>query len=82
MKSVTLQVDDEIAALGELVKQEAIDIKAAKGIAVYLTDAIPAVITLAGNYQKLGDDVKNPDDLAYLVKCIAEAFIPPKPVTP
>lgn len=76
MKAVTLQVDDEVAALGDLVKKEAADIAAKAGIAVELTDAIPAVITLAGNYQKLSADVKSPDDIAYLVKCLAEAFIP------
>lgn len=76
MKSVTLSVDDEVAALGDLVAQEVADIKAAKGIAVELTDAIPAVLQLATNYQKLGADVKNPDDLAYLVRCLAAAFIP------
>lgn len=78
MKQVTLQVDDEVAAIGDLVKQEAADIKAQKGIAVELADAVPCILALAGNYSKLGDDVKSPDDLAYLVKCLAEAFIPPK----
>lgn len=82
MKSVTLQVDDEVAALGDLVIQEAADIKAQKGIVVELTDAIPAVISLAGNYAKLSDDIKSPDDLAYLVRCLATAFIPPKVVAP
>lgn len=77
MKQVTLQVDDEVAALGDLVIQEVADIKASKGIAVELTDAIPAVITLAGNYQKLSADLKSPDDIAYLAKCLAAAFIPP-----
>ncbi len=77
MKTVTLNVDDEVAALGDLVVQEIADIKAAKGIVVELTDAIPAAISLAGNYQKLGADLKNPDDIAYLIKCIAGALIPP-----
>lgn len=77
MKTITLQVDDEVAALGDLVVQEIADIKAKKGIAVELTDAIPAAISLAGSYQKLGADLKNPDDIAYLVKCLAGALIPP-----
>ncbi len=76
MKSVTLQVDDEIAALGDLLIQEVADIKASKGVAVELSDAVPAVIALAGSYQKLGADLKSPDDIAYLVKCVAAAFIP------
>ncbi len=76
MKTVTLNVDDEIAALGDLVVLEIADIKAKKGVATYLTDAIPAVITMAGNYQKIGADLKSPDDIAYLVKCIAGALIP------
>lgn len=76
MKSVTLQVDDEIAALGDAVIQEVADIKAAKGVAVYAADLIPLAVSLSANYSKLGADVKNPDDLAYLVKCIATAFIP------
>lgn len=78
MKSVTLSVHDEVAALGDLVTKEAADIKAKAGIAVELTDAIPAVISLAANYKNLGDDLKSPDDIAYLVKCVAAAFIPPK----
>lgn len=78
MKTISLQVDDEVAALGDLVKTEVADIKASKGIATELADAIPAVITLAGNYQKLAEDVKSPDDIAYLVKCLAEAFLPAK----
>lgn len=81
MKAITLQVDDEVAALGDLVVLEVADIKAKKGIAVELTDAIPAVISLAGNYQKLSADLKSPDDIAYLVKCIAGALIP-APVVP
>ncbi len=82
MKSITLNVDDEVAALGDVVLQEIADIKAAKGIVVELTDAIPAAISLAANYQKLGADLKSPDDIAYLVKCIAAALIPaPAPTT-
>lgn len=77
MKSVTLNVDDEVVVLGDAVIQEVADIKAQKGIAVYLTDLIPLGVSLAANYQKLGADVKNPDDIAYLVKCLASAFIPP-----
>lgn len=78
MKSVTLQVDDEVAALGDLIVKEAADIKAKTGVVAELTDAVPALIAVAGAYQKLGADVKSPDDLAYLVRCAATAFIPPK----
>lgn len=77
MKTITLNVDDEVAALGDLIIKEAADIKAKSGIAAELSDAVPALITLAGNYQKLGADAKSPDDLAYLVRCAAQAFIPP-----
>lgn len=76
MRTVTLNVDDEVGALGDLVIQEAADIKAAKGIVVELTDAVPAVLSMATNYSKLGADVKSPDDIAYLARCLAQAFIP------
>lgn len=77
MRTVQLSVDDEVAALGDVVVQEIADIKAKKGIVVELTDAIPAAISLAGNYQKLSADLKSPDDIAYLVRCLASALIPP-----
>lgn len=82
MKSVTLQVDDEVAALGDLIIQEKADLDAKLGLSAELAHAVPALLTLTSNYQKLSADVKNPDDIAYLVKCLADAFIPKAKATP
>lgn len=77
MQQVQLQVDDEVKSLGDVIVQEVADIKAKKGLAIELSDAVPALLALGGNYAKLPADAKNPDDLAYLVKCIASAIFPP-----
>lgn len=76
MQTVQLSVADEVKALGDAVAQEVADIKAKKGIAVYIGDFMPALLSLASNYQNLGNDIKQPDDIAYLVKCAAGIFLP------
>lgn len=81
MESIVLMVDSEIKALGETLVSEIADIKAKKGLAIYLSDASPALLSLAANYSKVGADIKKPDDIAYLVKCLALALLPaPAPV--
>lgn len=83
MKTVTLQVDDEVSALVDLVAVEVADIKAKKGAAAEIADAIPSLLALASGYQKLGADVKSPDDIAYLVQGIAKILLPaPAAATP
>jgi len=76
MQQVTLNVADEVKALGDAIGVEVADIKAKKGVAVYVSDLMPALVSLAGSYQALPADIKQPDDIAYLVKCISAAVLP------
>jgi uncharacterized membrane protein len=78
MVTVTLQVADEVVALVETAKKEIADIKAQKGIAVYLGDLMPAILALANNYQNLLSDLKQPDDIAYIASVLG-AFLLPAP---
>lgn len=76
MQQVQLSVADEVKALGDAVIAEIADVKAKKGAAVYMADATPALLSLAGNYANIGADLKSPDDLAYLVRCVGQALLP------
>lgn len=76
MQAVTLQVADEIKALGDALIAEGADIAAKKGLPAEIADAMPALLSLAGSYQALPMDVKKAESIAYLGYCVAKAFLP------
>ena len=79
MAQVSLQVADEVKQVVDGLMQEWADIKAQKGLAVELTDAMPIVMAGLSNYQKLAADIKSADNIAYLVLELAKALLPAAP---
>lgn len=78
MQSIQLSVDDEVVAIADGAAKEYADFSSKAGMSAEITDAIPMVIALAGNYAKLSADSKNPDDWAYLVKRVLDVVLAPK----
>lgn len=74
MVQVQLQVDDEVKAAGDALKQLIVDIKAKKSVAQIAADVLPNLLAAAGGFQNLGADLKKADNEAYLAKCLSEAL--------
>lgn len=75
-RAVTLNVDDEFAALGDAIGVLIADIKAGKSALVDLEDAIAKLVPAVGAFQNIAVDVKKVDNQVYLVKAIADALEP------
>lgn len=74
MQSVTLQVADEVAAVGTALAALGAQIKA-KGTVIqdviaFVTPLVTAVATL----QNLSTDIKTADNQAYLLDCVLHMF--------
>lgn len=76
MAQVSLQVSDEVKQIVDGLALEWADIKAKKGLAVELTDAMPIVMAALSNYQRLAEDIKQADNVAYLCQVLAKLLLP------
>lgn len=74
MQQVTLQVADEVKALGDALAALAADIKAQKATAQIVSDILPGFLIAAGSYQNLAADMKTVDDQAYVAYALAKAL--------
>lgn len=70
MQTKTLNVADEIAALGDALQALIGDIVAKKSVAQITTDVLPNVIAAVSGYSAIGTDIALADDDAYLVRAI------------
>lgn len=80
MKQVTMNVDDEFAAAGDLIAILIADISAKKDVATIAADALPKAIAVVGAYQNFAADIKKVDNQLYLLKVILGALEPAAPV--
>lgn len=76
MQSVPLSVDDEVKSLGDALSMLVSDIKAKKGTAAIIGDALPLLMSAVAGYAAIGADIKKLDNQVYLLKCLAGALEP------
>lgn len=76
MKTVTLNVDDEFAALSEALKVLIIDIKAGKTALEDVKDVFAALVVAVDGFKNIAVDAKKVDNQVVLLKGILEALEP------
>ena len=76
MQPITLNVSPEFVALGTAITGVISDIKAGKTVAQDIEDAVTALIGAVGSVAAVGNDIKAPENQAYLAYCFLKAFEP------
>lgn len=74
VQQVTLNVDDEIKALGDALATLISDIKAKKSVAQIASDLLPGLMAAVSGYQNIGGDLKKVDDQTFLVHALSKAL--------
>ena len=70
MQTVSLQVADEIKALGDALQVLIADIIAKKSVTAIAADALPNLMGAVSGYQNMVADIQLADDEAYLVRSL------------
>jgi hypothetical protein len=76
MQQVSLQVADEIKALGDALALLIGDIKAGKPAAGIAADVLPALLPAISGLQAIGLDIKLPENQVYIIYALAKALEP------
>ncbi len=76
MQAVSLNVDDEVKALGDALAIIVADVKAGKSLIQDFTDAFGALLGAIGSIQNLPVDIKKVDNQAYLIFALAKVLEP------
>lgn len=73
---ITLNVSPEFVALGSAISGLVSDIKAGKTIAQDVEDAVTQLIGAVGSVSAIANDLKAPENQAYLSYCLLKALEP------
>lgn len=74
---VTINVSPEVMALATAASTLFADIKAKKPILQSAEEALAPLIGAIGQLENIGTDIQAPDNIAYLVKQLSSALLPP-----
>lgn len=74
MQTITLNVDDEFKAAGDMIGTLIADLKAKKTVAQISTDVLPGLVLAMSGYANFAADIKKADNQVYLLRAIATAL--------
>lgn len=78
MQTITLNVDDEVKALGDALAVAIVDVRAKAPVGQDITDVVGKLVPALTGIANFAGDIKKVDNQVSLIKALADA-LEPKP---